>query len=203
MKPLRHLEGPLAALPRENVDTDAIIPADRTREITTRLGPGLFGNWRYDRTGKEVADFVLNKPSWRDAVALVAGANFGCGSSREHAVWALADFGIRAIFAPSFGDIFKANCARNGLLAAELDKTVIARLLNMAQEPTQCRIVLDLEDGKLSTITEDIPLEISPSLRDALMSGRDEIADVLDRSADIDAFQQRERLIRPWVYFEQ
>lgn len=191
----------MAALPRENVDTDAIIPADRTREITTRLGPGLFGNWRYDRTGKKVEDFVLNKPPWRNAVALVAGANFGCGSSREHAVWALADFGIRAVFAPSFGDIFKANCARNGVLAAELDKGVIARLLSMAEDPARCGIVLDLYAEKLSTITEDFRLGVPPSLRDALLSGRDEIAEVLDRAPDIDGFQHRDRQARPWVYF--
>lgn len=200
MSPMTTIQGPLALIACDNVDTDAIIPATRTQEITTRLGPGLFGNWRYRADGSRNPDFVLNHAPWNHAVALVSGDNFGCGSSREQAPWALKDFGIRAIFAASFGDIFAANCLKNGMLAWVLPDAALETLREAAADPTACDILIDIPANEISVNGRSIALNLPDAIRDKLISGKDDIETVLDQSDAILAFQAQDRAARPWVW---
>jgi len=200
MNPLKILSGPIALIDRDNVDTDAIIPATRTQEITTRLGSGLFGNWRYEADGSPKPDFVLNKAPWDTSVALVSGANFGCGSSREQAPWALKDFGIRAVFAASFGDIFAANCLKNGMLALTLPEEALSVLRAAATDPENCRVEVDLSRDQITVGVHSIPLALPTPLRDKLMSGKDDIELLLDIAKSIDLFQHADHEARPWVW---
>ncbi len=204
MKPFTRHSGIAAALLIDNIDTDQIIPSREMKRVSKLgLGQGLFAGWRYRYDGgKRVgdnADFVLNDPAFRDTTILLGGANFGCGSSREHAVWALADFGIRAVIASSFGRIFRNNCARNGLLAVELSSEHIERIAALGAETLtidlkNCRITLS--DG--TTIGFDVP----PADRDMLIQGLDYIDFALRYADDIDAFIGRNRRSRPWAYLE-
>ncbi|MFV0385983.1 3-isopropylmalate dehydratase small subunit [Paracoccus sp. (in: a-proteobacteria)] len=200
MNPMTVIRGPLALIERDNVDTDAIIPAIHTQEITTRLASGLFGNWRYRPDGSENPDFVLNRAPWNKAVALVSCANFGCGSSREQAPWALKDFGIRAIFAASFGDIFAANCLKNGILAWVLPDGALAMLREVAEDPARCEILIDIPADLVSAGDRRITLNLPDTIRNKLVSGKDDIEIVLDRSDAISEFQAQDRARRPWVW---
>ena len=204
MKPFTRHSGIAAAILVDNVDTDQIIPSREMKRVSkSGLGEGLFAGWRYvydggERTG-ENADFVLNDPEFRSATILLGGANFGCGSSREHAVWALADFGIRAVIASGFGRIFRNNCARNGLLAIELPSEHVERIAALGATPVDidleaCR--LTLSDG--TTIDFDVP----PADRDMLLQGLDYIDFALRYANDIEAFIERDRKARPWAYRE-
>lgn len=197
-------EGLAAALWRENVDTDVIIPS---REITgpgrDGYGPKAFAPWRYVAPGgPENPDFVLNRPPWRDATMLIAGANFGCGSSREMAVWALAQFGFRVLIAPSFGAIFRNNCVRNGVLAIELPLNVVQGLAVAAQaaplrltvDLVQCRI--EAEGGTAIAFT------IDEADREMLLTGLDAIDRTLQQRDAIAAFEARDRHLRPWVWIK-
>ena len=146
MTPFVRLEGIAAALPVANLDTDRIIPAAYLSGLSREgLGAGLLAPMRYDSDGHERNDFVLNQVPWRDAKMLIAGENFGCGSSREHAPWALLDFGIRAIVAPSFAEIFYNNCIKNGILPLTLSATVVDELMAQAAKPAQANFAIDLE----------------------------------------------------------
>jgi 3-isopropylmalate/(R)-2-methylmalate dehydratase small subunit len=189
-----------------NIDTDVIIPSREMKRVSKQgLGEGLFAGRRYTQPGgrDENPEFILNREPYRDAQILLSGSNFGCGSSREHAVWALAEWGIRAIIAPSFGAIFYGNCVRNGILPIELGDARVKEIAAMVEAyPAENRITVDLErqqviaaDGK----TE--PFEISPADREMLMEGLDAIAVTIKRDGEILAFQARDKITRPWIYF--
>ena len=168
------------------------------------LGEGLFAGRRYAEPGSrtENPDFVLNRGPYRDAQILLAGANFGCGSSREHAVWALAEWGIRAIIAPSFGAIFYGNCVRNGILPIVLDDDRVGEIAAIVEaNPAENRITINLEHRKLVAADgRTDAFEIAPADREMLMEGLDAIAVTMKRDDEILAFQARDRIRRPWVY---
>jgi len=187
-----------------NINTDAISPMAAGRSTSTDLGAMLFANWRYQLDGSEIADFILNRHPFRQSKIIVAGANFGCGSSRERAVWALMRFGIRCVIAPSFAEIFRENAYQNGLLPVVLGAEDCARLgatLERAQEPL---VTVDLQrcvvqglDGQTRSFT--VPEE----RRTALLEGLDEIDVIVRMQADIDAFQHADRGERPWIYLQR
>ena len=199
------LTGVAAPLLRANVDTDAIIPS---REMTTvsknGLADGLFAGWRYARIGSREPnpDFVLNQPACAGAQMLLAGENFGCGSSREHAVWALAEYGIRAVIAPSFAPIFRGNCVRNGILPVVLDAASIARLAAaIAADPQRLRVTVDLVRQRVSGPTGlEFTFELDPESREMLLEGLDAIDLTLKHRAAIESFHARDRGQRPWIY---
>lgn len=192
-----------APLMRRNVDTDAIIPSREMKRVSREgLGEGLFANWRYtDLATREAApDFVLNQERCRRAAILISGENFGCGSSREHAVWALADFGIGAIIAPSFGEIFQANCAQNGIVAVVLpDEQVEA--LGAEAGRRELRLTVDLRACEIRGFGGTaLPFATKPREREMILKGLDPIALTLSEHAEaIDAFGQADRTARPWV----
>ncbi len=180
-------------LKRINIDTDAIIPSREMKRVSKRgLSEGLFAGWRYlSPDSRELnPDFVLNKPKYKDAKIILAGANFGCGSSREHAVWALHEYGIRAIIAPSFGAIFFKNCIRNGILPIELSEDRIEQI-------DESLIEIDLERQLINGWME---FYIQPSDKDMLLRGLDDIALNLEHINDIKAFEKQDRQARPWAY---
>jgi len=186
--------GIVAALTRDNVDTDQIIPKQFLKRIErTGYGDVLFFDWRYDRDGKPDPAFPLNAPRYRGATILLAGKNFGCGSSREHAVWALRDYGFRAVIAPSFADIFANNCLKNGVLTVALRPSEIAQLLALdAAGPYELKI--DLEQCQVSGNGGfQTDFEIDPFSRTCLLEGLDEIGTTLKREAEIAAYEQGRR----------
>ena len=201
-EPVIEVAGIAAALPLGNVNTDAIIPSAWLRSPTLDLAKGLFAGWRYTEAGTEQAGFVLNREPYRRASILVAGANFGCGSSREAAVWALMRFGIRCVLAPSFADIFRENAFRNGLVAGVIEPEAVPRIVAAimhASGPAPFRARLDpcvLEGPEGLTLAFEIP----ESRRQALMRGEDEIAATLRHDAEIDGFRARDQELRRWIY---
>lgn len=194
-----------APLLRINIDTDAIIPSREMKTVgKTGLAAGLFANWRYRTPGSrdEAPDFVLNRERYRHARILLAGANFGCGSSREHAVWALHEWGIRAIIAPSFGAIFAGNCVRNGILPVVLDNAVVEKLARQVEgDASSPPLTVDLVER---TVTAPDgarhAFAINDTDREMLLEGLDGIAHTLKRDDAILAFQAQDRLRRPWIY---
>jgi 3-isopropylmalate/(R)-2-methylmalate dehydratase small subunit len=195
------LTGIAAPMWRENIDTDQIISAkDLMKPQKTGFGEGLFAGWRYLEARTENPDFILNQNPYRDAKILVAGANFGCGSSRENAVWALRDFGIRAIIAPSFSSIFTANCARNGVLVISLPEASVSGLIDEISPDRACMTV-DLEAERIRTpMGHDLIFRVPALDREMLLKGLDAIALTLSWSAQIDAFQVQDREMRPWLW---
>ena len=185
MKAFRQVSGQMAPLPRANVDTDQIIPKQFLKRIErTGFGPFLFDSWR-----KEDPDFVLNRQEYKDAKILVAGPNFGCGSSREHAAWALEDYGFRAVIAPSFGDIFRSNATKIGLLPVELAAEVVDRLLGIAAEDPAYLLAIDLEAGTVSGEGAEFQFEIDAFTRRRLLEGLDDVGLTLRREPEIAAFE--------------
>ena len=180
-----------APLPLTNVDTDMIIPAEYMKALTrSGLGRHLFRELRFDGDGRERADFILNRPACREARILVADRNFGCGSSREHAVWALADFGIRCVIAPSFGDIFAGNARKNGLLLIRLPDETCSRLRDEIALAQYAPIEVDLEVQRIRLASsEAIDFEIDPDDRRILMEGLDDIARTLRHADAIARFE--------------
>ena len=193
MKPFDRLTGIAASLPLSNIDTDKIL-AGRFLKTTRRVGLGvhLFSTMRYDADGGERADFVLNQPPWRQASLLIAGDNFGCGSSREHAPWALLDFGIRCIVAPSFADIFYNNCFKNGILPVVLPAELIERLNADASHAATATMHVDLPSQILTRSDgEAIAFDVDPDRKQGLLEGRDEIAQSLTAIDAIRAWEAR------------
>lgn len=190
---LERLDGVAAPLPFANIDTDRILPARFLKTISrTGLGAALFHADRYGADGSERPGFILNREPWRHAVFLVALENFGCGSSREHAPWALLDFGIRCMIAPSFADIFATNCLKNGILPLALPPATCERLLTLTAGPNQARLTLDLARRTLVLADgEEIGFDIPAETRARLIEGRDEITDSLTH---LDAFDAHDRL---------
>lgn len=202
---IQHL-GVAAPLLRDNIDTDTIIPSREMRTVSrSGLADGLFAPWRYtDADSRRLNNaFVLNAVRFADASILLAGKNFGCGSSREHAVWALMENGFRVVIAPSFATIFRNNALRNGLLTVELDNSLILRVRDWVQEnPQRHRVGVDLEQCVLTcdTARAPIPFVIAPPARVMLLEGLDEIG-VTERSLNsIAAFEANDRKRRPWVW---
>ena len=202
MRTFTTLSGPAAPLPMINVDTDQIIPKQYLTAISRAgLGKGLFHDFRYDMEDQEVPDFVLNRVPWREACILVAGENFGCGSSREHAPWALEDFGIRCVVAPSFADIFFNNCVKNGILLVTLPVADANALMADAGVPETCRMTVDLE-GQTITRSSGAALgfEIESFRKHRLLNGLDDIGITLTKAAEIDAFEAKQKAAQPWLY---
>lgn len=193
MDPIRTFTSKTVILPIENIDTDQIIPA-RFLKVTSKagLGANLFADWRYDAEGKPKPDFILNRPEAQDAQVLVAGDNFGCGSSREHAPWALTDYGFRAIVSTSIADIFRNNALKNGLLPIVVDRAVHERLL--AQPGAT--VTISLEDRSLALPDgTKVEFPIDPFARYCLMNGQDELAFLLSQDADIARYEAQPRVI--------
>ena len=201
MEKFTTLTGVAAPLPIINIDTDMIIPKDYLKTIKrTGLAKGLFAEMRFKEDGSENPDFVLNQPGWRNAQILVAGDNFGCGSSREHAPWALADFGIRCVISTSFADIFYNNCFNNGILPVVVSAEDLGKLMDDASRGANATLTVDLQaqeirgpDGGVVTF------EIDPARKHKLLNGLDDIGLTLERGAQISSFEQAMSKDRPWV----
>ena len=200
MEKFTRLTGIAAPLPMVNVDTDMVIPKNYLK-VTERTGLGkhLFAEMRFNADGSERPDFVLNRPAWRQAEILIAFENFGCGSSREHAPWALRDFGIRCVIAPSFADIFFNNCFKNGILPLVLPKPVCVELIDDAERGANATLTIDLDAQQLTRPDgERIAFEVEPSRRSRLLAGLDEIGATVAKAHRIDAFEARVRRSQPW-----
>jgi 3-isopropylmalate/(R)-2-methylmalate dehydratase small subunit len=201
MEKFTKLTGVAAPLPMINVDTDMIIPKQFLKTIKrSGLGKNLFDEMRYTPEGGEVADFVLNRPAYRGARILVAGANFGCGSSREHAPWAIADFGIRCVIAPSFADIFFNNCFKNGILPIVLPQADVERLMALAENGANATFTVDLEkqditgpDGSKTAFAVD------SFRKHCLLNGLDDIGLTLQKGAKIEAYEAARKQSQPWL----
>ena len=195
------ITGVAAPLDLINVDTDMIISKQFLKTIKrTGLGVNLFDEMRYLDDGSENPDFVLNQAAYRDAEILVAGENFGCGSSREHAPWALLDFGIRAVIAPSFADIFYGNCFKNGILPIALPQDQVDAIMEDARNGSNARITVDLEAQEVRlTDGTAIPFEVDAFKKRCLLEGLDDVGLTMEKAPSIDAFEARMAQERPWV----
>ncbi len=213
MEKFERLNGLVVPLDRANVDTDAIIPKQFLKSVQrSGFGPNLFDEWRYldhgepgmDPAGRRPnPDFVLNQPRYQGASILLARDNFGCGSSREHAVWALLDYGIRVVIAPSFADIFYNNCFKNGVLPIALDAATVDRLFAAVADNPDYRITVDLVRQRITLPDgEEIPFEIDAFRRDCLLAGLDEIGLTLQHADEIRAYEERRRREAPWLFVE-
>lgn len=202
MKNFTVLSGPAAALPMINVDTDQIIPKQYLSAITRAgLGKGLFHDFRYDTDDQEKPDFVLNLEPYRNAKILLAGDNFACGSSREHAPWALDDFGIRCVIAPGFADIFFNNCVKNGLLLIVMEEAKVIELMALAENPQSCEMTVNLETQTVTLADgSSVAFEIEAARKHRLVNGLDDIEITLQKDAEISAFEARQKTALPWLY---
>ena len=201
MQKFTTLTGVAAPLPIVNVDTDMIIPKDYLKTIKrTGLGTGLFSDARYFEDGSENPDFVLNKPAYRNAEILVAGDNFGCGSSREHAPWALLDFGIRCVISTSFADIFYNNCFKNGILPIAVTPQELDKLMDDAARGSNARLTVDLEAQEIrGPDGGTIRFEIDAFRRHCLLNGLDDIGLTMEKAPAIDRFESANAASRPWA----
>lgn len=201
MQKFTTLTGVAAPFPLRNVDTDMIIPKQFLKTIKrTGLGKALFYELRYDQSGNEISDFVLNKPAYRGAEILVTGENFGCGSSREHAPWALLDFGFRCVIAPDFADIFYNNCFQNGILAIKLPQEQVDKLMDDANRGANATLSVDLEAQEIRGPDGGvIRFEIDPFRKHCLLNGLDNIGLTLEKEKAINDFEKRDAETRPWA----
>src|SRR5499433_4520090 len=195
------LTGVAAPLPRVNVDTDAIIPKQYLKTIKrTGLKAGLFYEWRTNPDGSEKPDFVLNKPAYKNAKVLVAGANFGCGSSREHAPWALLDFGIRCVISTSFADIFYNNCFQNGILPIKVSPDDLDKLFDDAERGANATLSIDLEKQEIRGPDGGVvKFEIDAHRKHCLLNGLDDIGLTMVKEKKINDFESSAKAARPWV----
>ena len=202
MQKFTTLRGVAAPLPMINVDTDMIIPKQFLKTIKrTGLGKNLFDELRYEMDGREKPDFVLNQTAYRKAQILVAGENFGCGSSREHAPWALLDFGIRCVIAPSFADIFYNNCFKNGILPIKLPQSEVDKLMDDVRRGSNAIVTIDLEKQEITGPDGGhIHFDIDPFRKHCLLNGLDDIGLTLEKADAIDSFEDRDRMARPWMW---
>ena len=202
MEKFTKLTGVAAPLPMVNIDTDAIIPKQFLKTIKrTGLGIHLFNDLRFDEAGEERPDFVLNKAPYRQSKVLIAFDNFGCGSSREHAPWALSDFGIRCIIAPNFADIFYNNCFKNGVLPIALPKEVVSRLMEVAERGANATFSIDLEAQEISDPDGNIiSFDIDPFRKQCMLNGLDDIGLTMQKAESIDEFESSQRAGQPWLY---
>jgi len=211
MRPFETFTGLVAPLDRANVDTDQIIPKQYLKSIKrTGFGVNLFDDWRYldpgepgqDHSRRRLnPDFVLNQERYRGAEILLARENFGCGSSREHAPWALGDYGFRAVIAPSFADIFYSNCLKNGLLPVVLDGDTVDELFRACEAQAGCRLTVDLENQSVSSEEGRIwHFEIDPQSKHRLLNGLDDIGLTLEMGDKIRAYEEKARQRTPWLF---
>ena len=211
MEPLTRVTGEVAPLDRSNIDTDAIIPKQFLKSIhRTGFGPNLFDEWRYldeGQPGQDCSDrpinpdFVLNQPRYQNASILLTRANFGCGSSREHAPWALADYGFRVLIAPSFADIFYNNCSKNGLLALTLPEDTVQALFEATRAQPGYSLTVDLPAQTVTTPDgTDHSFEIDPHRKHMLVEGLDEIGVTLEHADAIRAYEAHRRTVTPWLF---
>jgi 3-isopropylmalate/(R)-2-methylmalate dehydratase small subunit len=201
MEKFTKLTGIAAPMPLVNIDTDMIIPKQFLKTIQrSGLGKNLFDEMRYDREGHEIADFVLNQPAYRSAEILVAGDNFGCGSSREHAPWALLDFGVRCVISTSFADIFFNNCFKNGILPIILPQEQVDVLMADARKGANARVTVDLKAQTVTTSDgQSFGFAVDPHRKHCLMNGLDDIGLTLEKAAAIDSFEAKVATLRPWA----
>ncbi|MEH6549260.1 MAG: 3-isopropylmalate dehydratase small subunit [Pseudomonadales bacterium] len=205
MEKFTHHSGVTATLLQPNIDTDAIIPSREMKLVSKQgLGEGLFAYWRYTEAGgrEPNPEFILNQSSYANTSILLTGVNFGCGSSREHAVWALSEYGIRAIIAPSFGAIFYGNCVRNGILPIVLDEDHVKNLARAAADDTQNhQLSIDLESCVISTPDgNSTSFEIEESHRHMLLNGLDSVALTQQLESTIREFEASDKINRSWLY---
>ncbi|MCY1706761.1 3-isopropylmalate dehydratase small subunit [Pannonibacter sp. SL95] len=201
MQKFTTLTGVAAPLPIINIDTDMIIPKQYLKTIKrTGLGTALFSEMRYNEDGSDNGDFILNKPAYKGASILVAGDNFGCGSSREHAPWALLDFGIRCVISTSFADIFYNNCFKNGILPVVVSKEEHDKLLDDASRGANSTLTVDLETQEIKGPDGGvIRFEIDPFRKHCLLNGLDDIGLTMEKAASIDSFEAKAAQSRPWA----
>lgn len=202
MKAFTVLRGIAAPMFKDNIDTDQICPKQHlTRLVRTGFDRALFSDRRFDAEGVERADFILNQEPWRKAAILVAGENFGCGSSREHAVWALVEFGVQCVIAPTFGDIFLQNSVNSGLLAVSLPFADVQKLASDALDAPGMDWTVDLPNQAIVTAAgANLAFDIDPSRKARLIDGLDEIGLTLLHQSEIDAFEARQRNAAPWLW---
>jgi len=201
MDKFKKVDGVAAPLPILNVDTDMIIPKQFLKTIKrTGLGKNLFDEMRYTKEGEEIADFVLNKPQYRNAEILVAGDNFGCGSSREHAPWAIADFGIKVIISTSFADIFYNNCFKNGILPIKLSQADVDKLMDDAERGANATVSVDLEAQEIKGPDGGtISFDIDPFRKHCLLEGLDDVGLTLQKEEKITSFEKTRAAEQPWL----
>ncbi|SOE16918.1 3-isopropylmalate/(R)-2-methylmalate dehydratase small subunit [Hoeflea halophila] len=201
MEKFTRLTGVAAPLPVVNIDTDMIIPKDYLKTIKrTGLGKGLFAEARYNEDGSENPDFVLNQPAWRNASILVAGDNFGCGSSREHAPWALLDFGIRCVISTSFADIFYNNCFKNGILPIVVSQEDLDKLMDDARRGANATVSVDLEEQEIRGPDGGvIKFEIDAFKKHCLLNGLDDIGLTLEKASAIDSYETKVGATHSWL----
>ena len=201
MDKFTQLTGVAAPMPEINIDTDRIIPKNYPKTIKrTGLGTAAFAEVRYDENGKENPDFVLNKPAYRKAQILVTGENFGCGSSREHAPWALLDFGIRCVISPSFADIFYNNCFKNGILPIKLPQEDVDKLMDDAGRGANAVITVDLEKQEIRGPDGGVvKFDIDPFRKHCLLNGLDDIGLTLQHEKQISDYESRQNADKPWL----
>ncbi len=201
MEKFTKVTGIAAPMPLLNIDTDMIIPKQFLKTIArTGLGKNLFDEMRFTLDGAEIPEFVLNQPAWRAAEILVAGDNFGCGSSREHAPWALLDFGIRCVISTSFADIFYNNCFKNGMLPLVLPAGAVAILMDDARRGANARITVDLESQTVTASDgQSFGFEIDPFRKHCLLNGLDDIGLTMEKAASIAAYEAKASTLRPWA----
>jgi len=201
MEKFEKLHGISAPMPLVNIDTDMIIPKIFLKTIKrSGLGVNLFDEMRYDRSGNEIADFVLNKPQYREAQILVAGDNFGCGSSREHAPWAIADFGIKCVISTSFADIFYSNCFKNGILPIVMPQEVVDVLMEDSEKGANARMTVDLVEQVVTTSDgQEFPFEVDAFKKHCLLEGLDDIGLTMNNASAIDTYEGKMAQERPWV----
>ncbi len=201
MEKFETLTGVAAPLPIVNIDTDMIIPKQFLKTIKrTGLGSALFHEMRTNDDGSENADFVLNKAAYRDAKILIAGDNFGCGSSREHAPWALLDFGIRCVISTSFADIFYNNCFKNGILPIEVSEDELETLLHAAERGSNFTLTIDLENQEIRGLESgDVAFKIDHFRKHCLINGLDDIGLTMAKAEQIDTYEDKLGERRPWV----
>ena len=201
MEKFKNITAVAAPLSEVNVDTDKIIPKQYLKTIErTGLGKGLFSELRYNDDGTENEDFVLNKSQYRNAKILVAGDNFGCGSSREHAPWALLDYGIKVVISTSFADIFYNNCFKNGMLPIVLDVKEVSLLMEETERGSNATLSVDLESQEITTSDGNkINFKIDKFLKHCLLNGLDDIALTLEKNSEIGSYEDKIKSQRPWV----
>jgi len=199
MKKFTTIKSIPAYLPIVNIDTDMIIPKQFLKTIKrTGLGKNLFFEMRYDENGKEIKDFILNISPFKDSKILIAGKNFGCGSSREHAPWALLDFGITCVISPSYADIFYNNCFKNGILPITISENQIKELSEYSKRKEE--ITINLEDQKIMFGNNEIKFEIDQFKKKCLIEGLDDIALSLEKKIKIESFESELKLKKPWIF---
>ena len=201
MEKFTTLTGVTAPMPMINIDTDMIIPKQFLKSIKrTGYAEQLFFELRFDDDGKEIEDFVLNKPAYRDSKIIVAGENFGCGSSREHAPWALLDFGIRCVISESFAYIFYNNCFKNGILPIKLPKEDVAKLMEDAERGSNATVTIDLESQEITEPDGSmIKFDLHPFLKECLINGLDDIALTMKKAEKIDSYEAKQQAAQPWL----